>query len=95
MGNAVPEEDLLLLLCADAIVLVEEVEEGALWFFQGCVVAGLEVTEIREDALFKLFRVLHGATKSVEAESEAANNVRAGDVKKTPPEQESVSIELQ
>lgn len=46
MGYAVPVEDLLFLLGPDAVVLVEKVEEGALWLFQGCVGAGFEVTQV-------------------------------------------------
>jgi hypothetical protein len=34
MWHAVPVEDLLLLLGSDAVVLVEEVKEGALGLFQ-------------------------------------------------------------
>lgn len=43
MGHAVPVKDLLLLLCANAIILVEKVEKGALGFFEGGIGARLEV----------------------------------------------------
>jgi hypothetical protein len=32
--HAVPVEDLLLLLCPDAVVLIEEIEKGAFGFFE-------------------------------------------------------------
>nr|GFD57893.1 hypothetical protein [Tanacetum cinerariifolium] len=40
---AVPVEDFLLLLCADAVVLVKEVEECALWLFQRRICARFQV----------------------------------------------------
>lgn len=46
VGHAVPVKDLLLLLGADAVVLVEKVEECALWLLKGGVCAGLEVAQI-------------------------------------------------
>lgn len=85
VGNAVPVKDLLLLLCADAVVLVEKVEEGALGLLERGVGAGFEVAQIREDALFKLFRVLDGAAKRLESEGEASHDVGAGDVKEVVP----------
>lgn len=39
----VPVEDLLLLLRADTVVLVQEVEEGALGLFQRCIGTGLQI----------------------------------------------------
>lgn len=75
MRYAVPVEDLLLLLSADAVVLVQEVEEGAFRLFQRSVSARLEVSQVREDALFKLLRVLDRATKCLEAERQASYNV--------------------
>lgn len=46
MRNTVPVEDLLLLLRADAVVLEEEVEEGALGFFERGIGASLEVAKV-------------------------------------------------
>ena len=68
MWYAVPIEHLLLLLRSDAIVLVHEVEEGALGLLKGRVGARLEVAQIGEDAFFELLRVLYRSPKSLEAE---------------------------
>jgi len=46
MRDAVPVEDFLLLLSSNAVVLVEEVEERALWLFKRSIGAGLEVSQI-------------------------------------------------
>lgn len=86
MRNTVPVEDLLLFLGADAVVLVEEVKEGALGLFERGVVASLEIAEIGEDALFELLRVLDRTTEGMEAEGETADDVGAGDVKEIGPE---------
>jgi hypothetical protein len=83
--HTVPVEDLLLLLRTDAVVLVQKVEEGAFRLFQRSVSARLEVSQIREDALFKLLRVLDRATKSLEAERQASYNVGTGDVEEVAP----------
>ena len=68
MRYAVPVEHLLLLLRSNAIVLVHEVEEGALWLLERRIGARLEVAQIREDAFLELFRVLHRSSKGLEAE---------------------------
>ena len=46
VGHAVPVKNLLLLLCPDAVVLVEEIEERALGLFERGVGAGLEVSQV-------------------------------------------------
>lgn len=86
VGHAVPVKDFLLLLGADAVVLVQEVEELALGLFEGGIGAGLEVSEVGEDALFELLGVLYGAAESLESEGEAADNVGAGDVEEGVPQ---------
>lgn len=85
VGYAVPVEDLLLLLRADAVVLVEEVKEAALGLLKGRVGAGLEVAQVGEDALLELLRVLHGPAEGLEAEGEASYDVGAGDVEEVVP----------
>lgn len=42
----VPVEHFLLLLCANALVLEEQVEERALWFFEAGICARLEISEV-------------------------------------------------
>jgi len=54
VGDTIPVEDLLLLLGADAVVLVQKVEKGTLWFFERSISARLEVSQVGEDAFFKL-----------------------------------------
>jgi hypothetical protein len=75
MGHAVPVEDLLLLLGSDTIVLIEKIEERALWFFEGGVCTGLEVTQVRENALLEFFRVLHRAAERMKAERETSDDI--------------------
>lgn len=83
--HAVPVKDLLLLLRADAVVLVEEVKKGALWLLERSIIAGLEVAQVGEDAFLKLLGVLDWATKGLEAKGKAADNVGAGDVEEGIP----------
>ena len=85
MWHTIPVEYLLLLLRPDAIVLVHEVEEWALGFLERCVGAGLEVAQIREDALLKLFRVLDRTSEGLESEGETSYDICAGDVKQVVP----------
>ena len=87
MGDAVPVEDLLLLLGADTIVLVEKVEESALGLFQRGIGARLEVAQVGKDALFEFLGVLDRATKGLEAERKTSHNVGAGDVEEVVPGQ--------
>jgi hypothetical protein len=68
VGNAVPVEDLLLLLRSNAVVLVEEVKERALRLLQRRVGSRFQVSKIGEDALFELLRVLDWAAKGLESE---------------------------
>lgn len=85
MGNAVPVKDLLLLLGADAVVLVEKVEELALGLFQGGISAGLEISEIGEDALLKLFGVFYRTAEGLKSEGQASNDISARDVEESVP----------
>lgn len=85
MRHAVPVKDLLLLLGADAVVLVQEVEERTFRLFQRSVSARLEVSQIREDALFKLLRVLDRTAKGLKAEGQASYNVGARNVEEVAP----------
>ena len=85
MRYAVPVKDLLLLLGADAVVLVQKVEERTFRLFQRSVSARLEVSQIREDALFKLLRVLDRTTERLEAERQASYNVGTGNVEEVAP----------
>jgi len=62
----------------------ERIETRHLWFLEASVSTRLEVSEIAEDTLFELFHVSDGATESLKAEDECSDNIRAGDVIKTP-----------
>jgi len=87
MWNAVPVEDLLFLLCANTVVLVEEIEERALGFFERGIGARFEVAQVGEDTLFELLGILDRSTEGLKAEGEAADNVGAGDVEEVAPMQ--------
>jgi len=82
---AVPVEDLLLFLCPNAVILVEEVQETTLWLLERSIGARLEVAQIRKDAFLKLLRVLHRSAKGLESEGETSHNIGPGDVKKVVP----------
>jgi hypothetical protein len=77
MGHTVPVEDLLLLLCADAVVLVKEVKERALGLFKRRICTRFQVAQIREDTLLELLRVLNGAAKGLESERKTSHDVGA------------------
>ena len=85
MRHAVPIEDLLLLLGADAVVLVEEIEEGAFRFFERRVGSSLEVAQIGENTLLELLRVFYGSAKGLESEGQAAYDICTGYVEKVVP----------
>lgn len=85
MRHAVPIEYLLFLLSADAVVLVQEVEEWALGFFERGIGSGLEVSQIREDTLLELLRVFDRATEGLESKGQASHDIRARDVKEVVP----------
>ena len=68
MWYAVPVKDLLLLLRADAVVLVKEIQERALGLFQRGIGPRLQIAQIREDALLKLLGVLDRTTERLESE---------------------------
>jgi hypothetical protein len=57
-----------------------------LGLFQTGVNAGLEVTEITEDTLFKLFHVFDWTAKGLKAEDEGTDDVSARDVIEATPE---------
>ena len=86
MWHAVPIEHLLFFLGPNAVVFVQEVEEGALGFFQGCVGAGLQVAQVGEDAFLELLGVLHRSAERLEAEGETSYYIRARDVEEVVPE---------
>lgn len=86
MWHAVPVEHLLLLLSPDAVVLVEEVEEGALGLFQRSIRAGFQVSQIREDAFFELLGVLDGSAKGLESEGKTSYDVGSRYVEKVVPQ---------
>ena len=81
MWHAVPIKHLLLLLRSNAIVLVHEVEEWALWLLERSIGARLEVAQIRKNALLKLLRVFYGPSEGLESEGETSHDICAGDVK--------------
>lgn len=85
MGHAIPIEHFLLLLGADAVVLVKKVEKGALGLLQGGIGPGLEISQIREDSLLELLGVLDRTAKGLEPERQASNNVGTRDVKEIVP----------
>lgn len=85
MRNAVPVKDLLLLLGTDAVVLVEKVEELALGLFQRGISAGLEISQIGENALLELFGVFYRTAKGLESERQTSDDVSAGDVEESVP----------
>ena len=57
-----------------------------LWFLEASVSTGFEVSEVTEDTLFELLHVPNGAPKSLKPEDECSDDIRAGDVVKTAPE---------
>lgn len=87
MWDAVPVEHFLLLLRADAVVLVKEIEERALWLFERSVGARLEVAKVGEDTLLELLRVLDRAAEGLEPEGKTSYDVSAGNVKEVVPVQ--------
>ena len=60
--------------------------EADLGFFQGCVNARFEISKVAEDALFELFHILDGTTKSLESEYEGTYDIRARDMIESVPE---------
>lgn len=85
MRHTIPVEDLLLLLGANAVVLVKEVKKRTLRLLQRRICARLQVAQIREDTLFKLLGVLDRATESLKSERETSYDIRARDVKEIVP----------
>ena len=95
MRYAVQIENLLLLLGSDAVILVEKVQERALWLLERCIGTRLQVSQIREDAFLEFLRVLDGSTECLKAEGKAADNVGARDVKKVIPTTQSSARALE
>lgn len=86
MRNAVPVENLLLLLRSDAVVLVKEIEKRAFGFLEGRIGAGFQVAQVGEDAFLELLRVLDRAAEGLESEGKASYDVSARDVEEVIPE---------
>ena len=89
MWYTVPVENLLLLLCSNAVVLVKEIQKSTLGFLKGGVGARLQVSQVGEDTLLEFLRVLHGSAEGLESKGKASYNIRAGDVKEVVPADES------
>ena len=85
MWHAVPVEDLLFLLCANAVVLVEKIQEATLWLFERGIGARLQVAQVGEDTLLKLLGVLDWTAKGLESEREASHDIGAGYVEEVIP----------
>jgi hypothetical protein len=85
MWHAVPVENLLLLLCSNAVVFIEKIEKGALGFFECRIGASFQISEIREDTLLKLLRVFDWTAKGLKSEGQASDDISAGDVEQIVP----------
>lgn len=85
MRDTVPVKDFLLLLCANAVVLVQEIKKRALWLLERGVCAGFEITKVGKDAFFEFLGILDRSAKSLEAESQTSDNISAGNVKEIIP----------
>jgi hypothetical protein len=72
-------------LCSNAVVLVKEIKEPALWFFERRIGARLEISQIRKDTLLELFRILHRSPKRLKSEGKTSHNVGTGDVEEIVP----------
>jgi hypothetical protein len=83
---AIPVEDLLLLLCSDAVVLVQEIQERALGLLQGSIGPGFQISQIREDALFEFLRVLDWTTERLESEGKTTDDISSRDVEQIVPQ---------
>jgi hypothetical protein len=83
--HAVPVEDLLLLLCPDAVVLIEEIEKGAFGFFECRIGAGFQISKVGENTLLKLLRVFDRTAKGLKTKGEASDDISAGDVEQIVP----------
>ena len=92
MRHAVPVEDFLLLLCSNAIVLVQKVQEGTLRLFERCISTRFQVAQVRKYSLFEFLRVLDRSTKSLEPEGKTSHDIRSRDMKKIVPAFQSVRI---
>lgn len=85
MRYAIPVKDLLLLLCPNAVVFIQEIKKGALGLLQRRVGSRLEISKIGENTLFELLGILHWATESLESERQTSDNIRSGNMKEVAP----------
>jgi hypothetical protein len=92
MRHAIPVENLLLLLGTDAVVLVQEVQERTLGLLQGRIGPGLEISQVRENALLKFLGVLDRAAKGLESEGEASHDIGSGNVEEVAPRTASLLV---
>jgi hypothetical protein len=75
----------LFLLGSNAIVLVKEIKECTLWFFQRRIRTGFKVSQVGEDAFFELFRILDRSPERLKAERKASNDIRTRYVEEIIP----------
>lgn len=68
-------------MCQDVVARITY-----LGLFQSSIYTGFEVAKVTEDALFKLFHVSDGSTKSLESEDQSADDVGSSDMIDTGPE---------
>ena len=85
MRHTVPVEHLLLLLRPNAVVLVQKIQETTFRLFERGICAGLEIAQVRENALLEFLGILHWPPEGLKSEREASDNVRAGNVKEIVP----------
>lgn len=85
MWHTVPVKDLLLLLCPDAVVLIEKIEKGAFGFFECRIGASLQISKIGENTLLKLLRVFDRTAKGLKTKGETSDDISAGDMEQVVP----------
>lgn len=81
-----PIEDLLFLLSSNAVVFIKEIKELGFRFFQRGVGSRLEISEVGENSLFKLFGVCDGSAKGKKPICQRANYICSCDMEKIIPE---------
>ena len=86
VGDAMPKEHFLLLLRTNAAVAEEEIQEFRFRLLQNRVRSRFQVSQIRKDALFKLFGIEDGPSSLCETKDENLDDVRAGYEELSPPE---------
>jgi hypothetical protein len=85
MRNAVPVENLLLLLGTNAVVLVQEIQERTLRLLQSRIGPSLEISQVGENTLLEFLGVLNRAAKGLESEGEASHDIGSRDVEEVAP----------